>query len=138
MVNKHEQRLAYAAQKAATRETYIAYYLAQYQQQEALTEKELQNFVGCTGEAYSRLALCRVPDLQANDFRQRIERITSFTSASALNLAQVIRQVAAVQLLQKAPESTRLGRSANAMLLAARDREKEKDKLDHENKPQDP
>lgn len=137
MTNKHEQRLAYAAQKVAKRESYIAYYLAQYQQQESLAEKELQAFVDCTGEAYYRLALCQVPDLQAIDFRQRIDRIASFTGASALNLAQVIRQVAAVQLLQKAPESTRLGRSTNAMLLAARDRDEEKDKPDHENKPQD-
>ena len=135
MTNKHEQRLAYAAQKVAKRESYIAYYLAQYQRQESLTKKELQAFVGCTGEAYYRLALCQLPDLQANDFRQRIERIASFTGASALQISQVIRQVAAVQLLQKVPESTRLGRSANAMLLAARDREK--DKTDHENKPQD-
>lgn len=136
MTNKHEQRLAYAAQKVAKRESYLAYYLAQYQQQEGLTETDLQAFVGCTGEAYYRLALCQVPDLQANDFRQRIERIASFTGASALKLAQVIRQVAAVQLLQKAPESTRLGRSANAMLLAARDRDEEKDKADDENKSQ--
>lgn len=99
MVSKLEQRLAFAARKAAAREEYLAYYLTQYQQQEVSTKEELMDFVGCLGEAYYRLALCQVPDLQATDFSQRIERIASYVGASAPNLAQVIRQVAAIQSL---------------------------------------
>lgn len=148
MTSKYVERLAFAAHKAAARPEFLAFFLKDYQRQEGLSEDDLQRFLGCTAEGYYRLALCMTPDLQADDFGRRIERIASSVGVSASNLARVVRQVAAVRSLEKAaraipqirpragkrqagelPRMDWAGRS-DSVLLAARDRETEEKKED--------
>lgn len=146
MTSKYVERLAFAAHKAATRPEFLAFFLKDYQRQEGLSEDDLQRFLGCTAEGYYRLALCMTPDLQADDFGRRIERIALSVGASASNLARVVRQVGAVRSLEKtvrampqtrssaekrqASEPPRMdwARRSDSVLLAARDRETEETK----------
>ncbi len=106
MTSKEEQLLAFAAQKVAAREEYMAYSLTQYQQQESLTENELADLIGCSSEAYYRLALCRAPDPQVPDFEQRVQRIASYVDASPVSLAQVIQHVAITQVVPETLKET--------------------------------
>jgi hypothetical protein len=107
MTNKQTNYLAFAARKAAGRREYLAYYLAQYQEQEGLTEEVMMEFVGCSGEAYYRLALCQVPDAQRSDFAARLERVAAYAGASTSQVAKVIRQVATLEALRTALETDR-------------------------------
>lgn len=104
MVNKHTQHLAFSARKAATRREYLAYYLALYQAQELITEDAMMDFVGCSDEAYYRLALCQVPDSQASDFAERLDKIAAYAGGSTSKIAQIIRQVAAIEALKTAQQ----------------------------------
>ncbi len=142
MTSEYAKRLAFAARKATGRQEFLASFLNEYQQQEALSDTEFFDFLGCTAESYCQLALCLTPDLQADDFGQRIERIARSVGASAPNLAQLVRRVAAVRswgrtatvgqgapanveqpLSVKRPAMGWAHRPLDAMLLAARDRD---------------
>ncbi len=116
-----QQLLAFASRKAAHREGYIASYLARYQQQENLSEEALRKHLGCTRDAYTRLALCRTPVVDSKDFGQRIGRIASVTGITASRLADIILQVAHLQAIQEEPA---------ALLLAARDRDEQEGEED--------
>jgi hypothetical protein len=105
MARKHAQYLAFAVRKAATRQGYLAYYLAQYQQQEGLSEEAIVEFVGCSGEDYYRLALCQVPDMQASDFADRLKRVAAYAGALTPQVAQIIRQVTTIEALRTASQS---------------------------------
>lgn len=107
MTDKQTTYLAFAARKAAARREYLAYYLVQYQQQEELTEEAMMEFVGCSDEDYYRLALCKVPDTQGADFAVRLDRVAAYAGASTVQVAQVIRQVAALEALRAALQPDR-------------------------------
>lgn len=107
MTDRQTRYLVFAARKAAARREYLAYYLAQYQEQEGLTEEVMMEFVGCSGEDYYRLALCQVPDTQGSDFAARLERVAAYAGASTVQVAQVIRQVAALEALRAALQADR-------------------------------
>ncbi len=108
-----QTRLAHAANRASARQEFIAYALSRYQQQEGLTESALMSFVGCSGEAFYRLALCQAPSSEASDFRLRVERVAESVGAQAAHLAQILRQVAHLEAL---PASSA---SSAAQLMAA-------------------
>jgi len=105
--NEQTNYLAFAARKAAAHREYLACYLAQYQEQEELTEEAMMEFVGCSGEGYYRLALCQVPDTQGSDFAARLERVAAYAGASTVQVASVIRQVATLEALRVALQTDR-------------------------------
>ena len=107
MTDKQTNYLAFAVRKAAARREYLAYYLVRYQEQEELTEEAMMEFVGCFGEDYYRLALCQVPDTQGADFAVRLDRVAAYAGASTMKVAQVIRQVAALEALRVALQADR-------------------------------
>ena len=117
------EHLAFAARKAAAREGYIAYFLEKYREYERLDEEALREQLGCTTTAYYRLALSRAPQQEQPDFRDHVQRIASVANVSPFELARILRHVWALQSLREAEYAS----GERHMLLAARDREQEKE-----------
>ncbi len=115
--NEDQQILSFAARRATRHEEYLASFLLAFQQQENMSETQLIQFLNCRAESFPRLALCRAPDLHADDFGARVKRIASFVDASPGSLAHILRQVSHIHSLHSAPR--------RALLLAARDHDGE-------------
>jgi hypothetical protein len=110
-----------AAQRASQRPFFIASALLAYQTLGQLGEDELAEFLGCPLAALPKLALCRLPDAMASDFRAEVERIASYSGANSVRLAQILREVESTAALHNARyhQAVTTGQGA---LMAARDR----------------
>lgn len=94
--------------------------LAEYQAMHGIRERKLAELLKCSVDALARLALCRHPDDQEARFREDVKRISEFTSCSAAQLAQLLREVAAVASLRGEEKTS----YSQGVLLVARDRRK--------------
>jgi len=94
---------------------YMAYVLARFQEQEAISDEHLLQVLGTLPELAARLAVCRRPDVGAGDFAARVREISDFTLTDEGVLADVIRRVSSLEALSSAGE--------RQLLSAARDRE---------------
>jgi len=122
-VNKRlsSEILQMAAQRASRRSFFVASALAMYQRLHRLEEDELAVFLGCTPAALPRLALCRLPETGAPDFRVEVERIASYSGVDRVRLVEILREVestAALRGAQQPPGVT----TGQGVLMAARDR----------------
>lgn len=96
--------------KASSKSKYIAYYIDQYRQYEQIDEASMKSFLCCSNENYFKLSMCLAPDTEAEDFKQRVDKIAAFANASPL---AVIRMLKRVNTLQSFDYS-------ESMLMAAR------------------
>lgn len=84
--------LELASQKAANDSGFIAYLMKKYLEIENISEQEIQSTLHCSVENYYKLNLCRVPDINANDFVVRLNKISQYTNSSATELNKIIKR----------------------------------------------
>jgi len=88
--------LELASNKASNDSGFIAYLIKKYLEVENISEQEIISILHCTEENYYKLNLCRVPDVNANDFVSRLNRISEYTNSSAVELNNIIKRANAI------------------------------------------
>jgi len=104
---------------------FLAWVLSTYQQEEHINDERLIGQLKTTPEMLVRLALCKCPNPNSPAFAPQIREISTYTNTDPIDLANIIRQVDALENLSKIPnkESTEtIGRLAPGLLAAARDK----------------
>lgn len=69
---------------------FIAYYLEQLIVRENKTKEEVCVLLNCSTEDFYKLALCKAPEINAVDFKQRILKIAGYTNTSAIVISNII------------------------------------------------
>ncbi len=127
-MNKEPNKgLQLAAEKASHDPFFLGHLLSFVAEGVARSGSTLSQRIGCNPGQITRLALCRCPREDGIGFRQDIEKIAAYVGCDAMELAQVVREGAAL----KALAGGGIGQKTNT-LLAARDR------LPKHTKPDDP
>jgi hypothetical protein len=91
--------------------------LAIYQKLHGLDDHQLAQWLECSKDNLTRLALCRLPDDKKDGYQQNVRKIAVFAPCNPDRLVQLLREVASWEALQE--DSQEL---AGGFLLAARDR----------------
>lgn len=132
-----DRHLARFARRLRNDTSFMSGVLAVYQMQEHLSDEALAEQLQITPPMLSRLALCRRP--QADRFAEQVRQIAAYIGVNAAALAQMIRQVEALQQLSTMPpiaDSATEPRAASApmsgLLAAARDHEEPADESEAE------
>lgn len=84
--------LKHAARKVEADSGFIAFLMKKYLEFENISEEEVLSTLHCTAEDYYKLNLCRVPDINANDFASRLNNISQYTNSSAIELNKIIKR----------------------------------------------
>ena len=137
------QHLARLAQRLRSDPAYMASVLIAYQSQERLSDTELTHRLAIDEAQLPRLALCKRPSSEGDKFAEQVRQIATYTGANPATLAQIIRQIEAVEKLHTLPPAARAEfenqplSSASGLMAAARDRQKEDDETAAEDEAQD-
>jgi hypothetical protein len=121
----------------------MASILATYQSQERLDEIELAHRLSIDVTQVPRLALCKRPLSESSGFAEQVRQIASYTGSDQTALAQIIRQVDALEQLHDLPATDiveteeRHLPSPSGLMAAARDREESDTKPLPDDKPED-
>lgn len=118
-------QLRLLAAKLKENHDFLAWVLSIYQQKEHIDDEWLIAYLKTTPEMLVRLALCKRPDPNSSAFASQIREISTYTNIIPSDLANIIRQVDALEFLSKIPnrESHQtIGRLATGLLAAARDK----------------
>src|SRR5436190_11765814 len=110
--------ITHMARKLESDHNFIAYAMKKYGEVEKISEGEICSLLSCSLEDYYKLALCRVPDVNADDFVARLNKISQYGNASIAELNRIIKRVTSIE---------RLGTGAleqRTYLMAARDKHK--------------
>lgn len=113
MASESDLLLARAALEAEHNAFFIASALATYRSLSEIDNTSLAAFLGCTGTALYRLALCRRPEGEGAAYREEVQRIAQYAGCNAERLATMLRAASASDAMRAA---------AAGSLLAARDR----------------
>ncbi|HVZ36276.1 MAG TPA: hypothetical protein VG963_27800 [Polyangiaceae bacterium] len=107
-----------AAQRSSAHPWALGSVLDEFGRIEGMTRQQVAAFLGCDVGALQWLASCRKPD--ADEFANDIRRIAERFEVDAYKLAELVRRTEAVTVLSRANSEE------EALLLAARDRDEEK------------
>ena len=77
-------------EKVRLRDDYFAFFLDKYQKYEKLDNENLKVSLECTDDEILRLALCRVPDMEAKNFVERINRIAVYTNIPHMKIIKIL------------------------------------------------
>jgi hypothetical protein len=127
------RHLARLAQKLRADSAYMSSVLFFYQSQERLGDTELATQLALDVVQLPRLALCKRPQSQSNNFSKQVRQIAAYTGANEIALAQIIRQVEALEQLRSLPTlaeteaNERPLPSLSGLVAVARDREEPND-----------
>lgn len=109
---------------------FMAHVLAAYSEQEGISEDELSRELDAVPELLIRLALCKRPDADSEDFAEQVQRLSDYTLIDEDLLTHVIRQVDSLAALAEYPGTAEPevgtetpGNLGLGVLAAARDRE---------------
>ena len=122
----------------------MANILATFQRQERLDESELAHQLSIEVTQIPRLALCKRPPLESGGFAEKVKQIAAYVGADPTALAQIIRQVDAIEQLYDLPitdsgeeAEERSLSSPSGLMAAARDREASDSKSMPDDKSED-
>jgi hypothetical protein len=108
---------------------YMAWVFANYQKIEKLSEAQLMQALGTSPAGYARISLCKRPLADSQDFASQMKQIADYSDTDPSLLANIIRQVDAVQALHSKPEDLTEAEGTSlpeylqgGVLAAARDR----------------
>jgi hypothetical protein len=113
-----------AARRSTERPWTLGAALDEYCRNEAITRKQLSTFLGCSLDSLASLSLCRKP--APDRFAEDVAKIAARFQVDASKLAQIVRRVDVVAALRQPTISRE--EEERRLLLAARDRDEEKDK----------
>ncbi len=105
--------------KIADNSEFIAFYLKKYGEFENVSEKEICSNLNCSVEDYYKLALCKAPDVNSNEFASRLNNISQYTGIAVFGLSNIIKRVHSIMKLSENESTT--------YLMAARDKNKKSD-----------
>src|SRR5207245_135331 len=114
---RFNELLALAAARAGNRPFYLAGALAGFQRLRKMTDDELQRHLDCSAETLNALRLCRRPDVESPQFQDDARTIGERLGIAPVALAQLLREVAAVDAMRG-----RQGGQSSGFLMAARDK----------------
>ena len=124
--NNHLTRLAH---RLSNDIEFMAGVLTIYSVQEQLSEQELANLLEISTEKLSTLALCKSPQSSKPDFANQVKQIASYVGVDTIRLANLIRQVEAIEVIKNLPGKVTCQETVNnqstkefGWLSAARDR----------------
>lgn len=118
-------QLRLLAAKLKENQNFLAWVLSTYQQKEHIDDERLIAHLKTTPDMLVRLALCKCPNPNSSTFASQIREISTYTNTEPFDLANIIRQVDALEILSKIPHkesSQTIGRLAPGLLAAARDK----------------
>ena len=115
--------LQIANKRAAGDCDFIAYYLVKYSEFERISEDEIMSNLNCTIENYFKLGLCRVPDVNSEDFINRLNNISEYSLVSTIELNRIIKRVNSLLMFSTDKDLI----NPPTYLMAARDRKKKDD-----------
>ena len=123
----YTDQLKLLALKLKENHDFLAWVLSTYQQKEHIDEERLVAQLKTTPEMLVRLALCKRPNPNSSTFASQIREISTYTNTDPIDLANIIRQVDALEIFSKIQnnkkESTEtIGRLVPGLLAAARDK----------------
>lgn len=111
--------LNHAATRASRDPFFLGWWLSAYESIRQVDSAGLASHLRCSGDAITRLALCKAPLLdEADAFRRDVKRIAAFVGADAVRIAGLLKEVSAVHALQ----TTTSAASDRPLMMAARDR----------------
>jgi hypothetical protein len=110
-----------AARSGSERPWTMGSVLEEYCASEGVTRQHLAALLGCSSESLAWLSLCRRPGPE--QFAEDVNKIAERFQIEPAKLAQIVRRVDAVAVLRR-PRDVEEG---DPVLLAARDRDEEKD-----------
>jgi len=118
----HQLRLM--ADKLQDDPTTMSWIINAYQRQEKLSFHKLSILLKTSEAALTRLALCKRPDTDSEDFGSQVEQIASYTEINLILLTNLIRQVESVTVFSGKPNVNRATSQNPAQLRfsAARDK----------------
>jgi len=114
--------LGHAARHASDRPWTLGAVLDEYCSSERLTREGLASLLGCSVESLAWLSLCKRPT--AEHFALDVARIAERFQIEPARLARVVRRVDTLAVLRQPSDVA----EEDLLLLAARDRNEEKDK----------
>jgi len=106
-----------AAERTSERVFFLGSSLASFQEARGIDDSELARVLHCDQENLARLRLCRRPDVDGAAFQVEVRAIAERFHASDLSLAQLLREVAAIDAMREAGQPRTAG-----FLMAARER----------------
>lgn len=95
---------------------FMAFVLRQYQLQEKLSDEALAQQLNVSPTNFLRLAMCRRPSDQAENYTAQVRRIAGFALVNELELFRILRQVESMEAIGHK-------RDDSQFLSAARDHE---------------
>jgi hypothetical protein len=108
---------------------YMAWVFANFQKIEKLSDAKLMQALGTSQAGYARISLCKRPLADSQDFASQMKQIADYSNTDPSLLANIIRQVDAVQALRSKPDDLAEAEDKSvpehlqgAVLAAARDR----------------
>lgn len=119
-------QLSMLAHRLSNDPSYIAWVLRSFQNQERMSDQQLEERLRISPRMLTRLALCKRPDSNSPDFGQQITKISRYVAIDPTDLAKMIRQVESLEALRNIPDKTvkeNLTSFKSGLLAAARDRE---------------
>jgi hypothetical protein len=128
MTNKSDDRTLHQLRLMATKlqndPTTVAWIISTYLKQEHLSWEKLSTTLGTTEQALVKLALCKRPNSNSNDFKQQVTQLAQYANIDLVLLTNMIRQVESVTALSgKVGKSNVTGQtSAQLGFSAARDK----------------
>jgi hypothetical protein len=113
-----DERLVFRAAARASQQSYfLGSALATYATAEGLDDPQLAKRLGCKPGDLPRIRLCRRPDGDTSRFTSDILRIAERFGLDTATLAEILRQVEALDALRHVDSAAR------SFLAAARDRD---------------
>jgi hypothetical protein len=96
-------QLKLLAEKLKDNHGFMAWILSTYQQKEHIDDNHLMAQLKTTPEMFVRLALCKCPNSNSENFASQVREIATYTRIDPVILANVIRQVESLGILSKLP-----------------------------------
>lgn len=106
--------------KVRLRNDYFAFFLFEYQRIEQLSNEEMNAFLSCNDEDFYRLAFCRVPEKNDENFAEKISQIAEYANISKTKLFKIFNRVHAIHALRQSSQTI----MEETFLMAAREKNK--------------
>ena len=118
--NKTKQEIVQiAAERAASEPAFFAHVLREYCAMFGLDLRSLATKLGCNIHDMTRLALCRKPDFDAQQWHEDLEKIAHFVHVDSQLLLQLLREVDTLTAMRAVPAASTTYPGDQPGLLAA-------------------
>ncbi|MDN5211618.1 hypothetical protein QQ020_06135 [Fulvivirgaceae bacterium BMA12] len=107
--------LKFAVNRVSDQQEFLAYFLKRYQESEEMSSDHLISILNCSQLDFYRLGLCKTPDVHADDYLDRLNRICEYANISTVELNRIIKTTGVM-------DSFAEFHSSGTTLMAARDK----------------